>query len=103
MIDLMEIIQSDFKFLLSPVPDLKVGKYIVKNYYLTQDDKFVKVLYLDTDLGFYQTKSRTMIGLMYGIVGNIFDSAIDQGETIKVEVVNKRSVRGYMSLSFRLV
>lgn len=103
MIDLLEEIQTKYKFLTIEVPSLEVGNYEIKKYYLTQDSKLVKVLYLDTDIGFYQTKSRVMIGSMYGIIGKIFDYAFDHGETVKVEVVNKRSVNGYMSLAFRMV
>lgn len=103
MIKLLDIIQSNYKFLTIPVPDLEVGTYQVKNYYLTEDSKFTKILYLDTDLGFFQTKSRVMIGLIYGIVGKIFDEAFENSQFVEVEIVNKRSVRGYMSLSFRLI
>lgn len=103
MIKLLDIIQKDFKFLTNQVPTLEVGIYEIKKYYLTEDSKFVKILYLETDKGFYQTKSRVMIGLIYGIVGKILDNAISNNEIIEVEVINQRSVRGYMSLSFRLI
>lgn len=103
MIDLLSEVQKKYKFLTVPVPELKVGVYEIKKYFLTENSKFVKVLYFDTDLGFYQTKSMTLIGSMYGIVGRIFDNAIKNGETVKVEIVNHRSFNGYMRLAFRTV
>lgn len=103
MIDLLDEVQQNYKFLTVDVPDLKVGVYEIKNYFLTENANFIKVIYFDTDLGFYQSKSRALIGSMYGIVGRIFDNAIKNNEIIKVEIVNRRSSTGYMSLAFRTV
>lgn len=102
MIDLRQYLKENYNFLNYPVPELTVGFFEIKRVFMSLDD-FTPVIYFDTDVGLYQTKSRVLVKLFNGFIGSIINSIIDEGETVKVEVVNQRSVRGYMSLGFRLI
>lgn len=103
MINLNEIIKNDYPFLTNGVPELRAGFYEIKKYYILDNDRLVKTIYLDTDLGFFSSKSKRLIGSMYGVVGKIIDKAILHNETVLVEIINRPTNRGYMSLAFRLV
>lgn len=103
MIKLIDLLDQEYKFLLGNVPDLEVGEYEVKKYYIFDDPKFMKTIFFDTDKGMYKTKSWAMIRTLYGSLGAILQKQFDKGETVFIEFVNKRNVNGRYGLGFRII
>lgn len=102
MIILKDHFEAKFSKMFLGVPDLLVGEYEIKKFYIFDDAKFSKTVYFDTDRGFFKSTSFTLIASMLTSMGKIFQDQIDKGETIFVEVVNMRTQRGKFGLTFRL-
>jgi len=101
MKNLLDVFTTEYKMLFEGVPELIPDDYEIKNYYLVDNENFRKVVYFDTDKGFFQSKSRTLIGSLYGLVGKIIEDIL-KDDTVFVEIVNKRTTSGKYGLAFKL-
>jgi hypothetical protein len=91
-----EISDPKYRFysLKEGIPVLKPDTYELKFYKIIPDEKGMKTLYLDTDLGMYISKSRSLLTSFYGELGEVIDKVISEGETIEIEVIDGRKING---------
>lgn len=103
MIKLVEAFAEKYKYLTGGIPNLEVGEYELKNYYILDNVNFSKTVYLITDRGVYKTLSIAMLKSLYGVLGDFLKEEFAKGETVYVEVVNTRIANGRFGLAFRTV
>lgn len=103
MIKLVDLFEQKYNFLTKGVPDIEVGEYLVQNYVILDNDRFVKTVYFITDQGTFKTVSRAMIRSLYSGLGVILQEQFSKGESVLIEFVNKRTKSGQFGLGFRLV
>jgi len=103
MIRLIDLYEVNFRKLFVGVSDLVVGEYEIKKYYIFDNEKFVKTVYFDTTIGMFKSTSLSLVSAMITGIGKILQEQFDKGETVFIEVVNMKSLRGKFGLTFRLI
>ena len=103
MIKLVDLYNEKFKLFNLGVPVLTVGEYELKSYCILDNHKFTKTIYFDTTTGLYQSTSTTLVASMFGGFGKLFQDQFDKGETVFVEIINTRTLRGKWGFAFRTV
>ena len=104
MMKLVNLFDQRYGKLVLGIPKITVGEYELKKYFIFDNEKSVKILYLDTIQGMYKTASKPMIrSLMFGGIGKLLQEQFDKGETVLVEIINQRKLSGKFGLAFRLI
>ena len=103
MIRLLDLYDEKFKLFSLGIPILEVGEYELKSYCILDNHKFTKTVYFDTTTGLYQSTSTTLVASMFGGFGKILQEQFDKGETVLVEIINKKTISGKYGLAFRTV
>lgn len=102
MIKLVDIFKEYGKIFIY-APNLEVGEYEVKKFYLFDNSKYERYLYFDTTKGMFKTGSKNIISTIRGGLGDLLQTYFDKGETVLIEVVNRRKQTGQFGLVIRTV
>lgn len=102
MIKLVDIFKQ-YGGMFTYAPNIEVGEYELKNFYLFDNAKYERCLYFDTTKGMFKTGSKNMISTIRGGLGDILQKYFEKGETVLIEIVNRRGVTGKFGLVIRTV